>query len=171
VRRALDLLYGVAVWAAALCLMGALAMILASIAGRLLHFHLRGTDAYAGYCIAAAAFLALAQTFRRGEHIRGTLLLEGLGGPGRQALQLWSHGAALLLAGLLAWFSVRLVWQSFQFNDISQGNDATPLWMPQLAMAVGSVIFFVAVADSLIGVWRLRATDQRTASDAPARVE
>jgi hypothetical protein len=35
---------------------------------------------------------------------------------------------------------VRLVWQSRTFNDISQGNDATPLWIPQIAMAVGAVV-------------------------------
>jgi len=171
VRRALDLLYSAAAWVAALCLIGTLAMILLSIAGRLFHFHIRGTDAYAGYCIAAAAFLALAQTLRRGEHIRVTLVIERLGPKARYALQLWSHGVGLLLAGLLAWFSVRLVWQSFQFNDVSQGNDATPLWIPQLAMALGSLIFCVALADGLIGVWRQRAPPRRNALEESTRSE
>jgi hypothetical protein len=31
----------------------------------------------------------------------------------------------LLFAVLLAWFAARLVWQSFQFNDVSQGTDAS----------------------------------------------
>ena len=42
-------------------------------------FNLRGTDAYAGYCMAAAAFLALAHTLKRGEHIRVTLFLDRFG--------------------------------------------------------------------------------------------
>jgi TRAP-type C4-dicarboxylate transport system permease small subunit len=50
--------YGAAAWAAALFMIGTLAMILLSVSGRLLDFHVRGTDAYAGYCMAAAAFLA-----------------------------------------------------------------------------------------------------------------
>ena len=36
---------------------------LLSILGRELHFHVPGTDAYAGYLMAASGFLALAHTF------------------------------------------------------------------------------------------------------------
>ncbi len=165
------MLYGAAAWAAALCMIGTLVMILLSIAGRMFDFHVRGTDAYAGYCMAAAAFLALAHTFKRGEHIRVTLFLDRFGPTTHRVLQVWSHGAGLLLAGLLAWFSVRLVWQSFQFNDISQGNDATPLWIPQLAMALGSIIFVIAMADSLVGVLHRHDPRHRAADAEPVRSE
>ena len=165
------MLYGAAAWAAALCMIGTLVMILLSIGGRLFDFHVRGTDAYAGYCMAAAAFLALAHTFKRGEHIRVTLFLDRFGPTAHRVLQVWSHGAGLLLAGLLAWFSMRLVWQSFQFNDISQGNDATPLWIPQLAMALGSIIFVIAMADSLVGVLHRHDPRQRATDAEPVRSE
>ena len=52
-----------------------------------------------------------------------------------------------MLAALFAAFSVRLVMQSIEFKDISTSMDATPLWIPQLAMALGTVIFAVAVID------------------------
>ena len=102
VRRALDRVYGAAAWMAALFMIGTLVMILLSIGGRLLNFHVRGTDAYAGYSMAAAAFLALAHTFKRGEHIRVTLLLDHAGRGGRHILELWSHVAGLLCAAVLA---------------------------------------------------------------------
>ena len=152
-------------------MIGTFVMILLSIGGRLLNFHVRGTDAYAGYSMAAAAFLALAHTFKRGEHIRVTLLLDHAGRGGRHILELWSHVAGLLCAAVLAWFSVRLVWQSLQFNDISQGTDATPLWIPQLGMAIGSVIFTVAVAEELIATLRGGKLRVRTAADEAARSE
>ena len=139
--------------------------------GRLLDFHVRGTDAYAGYCMAAAAFLALAHTLGRGEHIRVTLVLDHVGRRGRRALELWSHAAGLLCAVLLAWFSLRLVWQSFQFNDVSQGTDATPLWIPQSGMALGSVIFAVAIADELVAVLRGEIPRHRAADAEPVRSE
>ncbi len=72
-RRTLDRLYDAAAYVAALCLVGTLVMVLLGILGRLLGFQLRGTDAYAGYFMAAAGFLALAHTLMRGEHIRVTL--------------------------------------------------------------------------------------------------
>ena len=82
-------------------------------------------------------------TLKRGEHIRVTLLLQALS-PKRSVGELLALAAALLLALLLAIFSVKLCWQSLQFNDISTGNDATPLWIPQIAMALGTVILAVA---------------------------
>lgn len=152
-RRALDALYDGAAWIAALCMVGLLAMVLLAIVSRPFRFHLPGTDAYAGYLMAAAGFLALAHTLKRGEHIRVTLLLSH-SGRWRHALELWSLAAAVALSGLAAWFSVRLAWQSHLFNDISTSNDATPLWIPQLAMAGGSLILVVAFIDELVLEWR-----------------
>ncbi|MEO7244579.1 MAG: TRAP transporter small permease subunit, partial [Rubrivivax sp.] len=93
-RRALDQLYDGAAWLAAVCMIGLLVMVLLSIVSRLLHFHVSGTDAYAGYLMAGAGFLALAHTLKHGEHIRVTLLLTRLEGPARRALELWSLAAA-----------------------------------------------------------------------------
>jgi TRAP-type C4-dicarboxylate transport system permease small subunit len=156
VRKLLDGLYDGAAWLAALFMIGLLAMVLLSIVSRLLHFHVAGTDAYAGYLMAASGFLALAHTLKRGEHIRVTLLLTALKGRARHALELWALGAATLLALLAAWYSGRLVWQSRAFNDISTGNDATPLWIPQLSMAIGSAILLVAFVDELVLEWQGR---------------
>ena len=153
-RALLDRLYNAAGILAALFLVGTLGMVLTGIAGRLLHFHVPGTDSYAGYCMAAAGFLALAHTMKRGEHIRVTLLLEHVGAKAQRALELWALSVATLLAALFAFYSARLAWQSWQFNDISTGNDATPLWIPQLAMAAGTLVLLVALVDDLVLEWR-----------------
>jgi TRAP-type C4-dicarboxylate transport system permease small subunit len=153
-RRALDLLYDSTAWLAALFMIGTLAMVLAAIAGRAFNWYLPGTDAYAGYCMAASGFLALAHTLKRGEHIRVTLVLEHAGPAARHRMDLWALGVATLLALAFAWYSIRLAWQSYDFNDISTGNDATPLWIPQLAMALGAVVLLVAFIDELVLEWR-----------------
>jgi len=170
-RPFLDALYDSAAALAALFMVLLLITVLSSILGRELHFLIPGTDAYAGYCMAAAAFLALAHTFKRGEHIRVTLVLEHLGPRMRHALELWSHVAALFCAGLLAWFAIRLAWQSYSFNDISQGTDATPLWIPQTAMALGSIIFAIALADSLVVTLHGGHHRHRAADAEPVRSE
>ena len=153
-RRALDRLYDTAAVLAAVFMVGTLAMILLGIGGRLLHFHVPGTDAYAGYCMAAAGFLALASTLRHGEHIRVTLLLERVGPTARRRLELWALSAGTLLACLFAGYSVRLAWQSHDFNDVSTASDATPLWLPQLSMALGTLILAIAFVDMLVNRWR-----------------
>jgi len=156
VRKLLDALYDGAAALAAVFMIGLLAMVLLSIAGRQLHFHLPGTDAYAGYMMAAAGFLALAHTLKRGEHIRVTLLLAQLEGGRHRALELWALGASGLLAVLAAYYSVRLAWQSYTFHDVSTSNDATPLWIPQLTMALGTVVMAVAFVDEWVLEWRGR---------------
>jgi TRAP-type C4-dicarboxylate transport system permease small subunit len=169
VRRLLDALYDGAAWLAALFMVGLLAMVLLAIVSRLLHFHVPGTDAYAGYLMAGAGFLALAHTLKRGEHIRVTLLLSRLRGGARRGLEVWALAAATALAALFAFYSVRLAWQSRQFHDISTGNDATPLWIPQLGMALGTTILFVAFVDEL--VLELRGRRSHAVPDEATRNE
>lgn len=149
-RRVLDLVYDGAAWLAALAMVGVLAMVLLSIVSRQLDFHVPGTDAYAGYAMAAAGFLALAHTLRRNEHIRVTLILGRLTGRARRGLEIWALSAAVALAALFAFYSVRLAVVSYQLNDISTSNDATPLWIPQIAMAVGTVVLLIAFIDEWI---------------------
>lgn len=154
IRRALDALFDGAAALAALCMVALLVMVMLGIVSRLLHFHVPGTDAYAGYLMAGAGFLALAHTLKRGEHIRVTLLLGALKGRAKHALELWALAGASALAALMAYYSVRLAWQSHSFNDISTGNDATPLWLPQIAMAAGTLILLLALLDELALEWR-----------------
>jgi TRAP-type C4-dicarboxylate transport system permease small subunit len=150
VRRLLDALYDGAAWLAALFMVALLIAVLLSIGGRELGFHVKGTDAYAGYCMAAAGFLALAHTLKRGEHIRVTIVLAALPAGARRALEVWSLASAILLSGVLAFYSARLAWQSHKFHDISTGNDATPLWIPQLGMVIGTVVLLIAFVDELV---------------------
>ena len=148
--RALDLLYDGSAALAALFMVALLVMVMLSILGRQLHFNVPGVDAYAGYMMAAAGFLAMAHTLKRGEHIRVTLLLAALKGKSKHALEVWALFAATLLALLMAGYSCKLAWQSYTFHDISTANDATPLWVPQLTMALGTVVLAIAFIDELV---------------------
>ncbi|TMH07188.1 MAG: TRAP transporter small permease [Betaproteobacteria bacterium] len=169
-RGTLDRIYSAAAYLAALFLVCTLAMVLLGIFGRLFSFQIRGTDAYAGYFMAGAGFLALAHTLMRGEHIRVTLVLEHTAPRFRRILERWSLAVAALLTAAFAYFSVRLAWQSYALNDISTGNDATPLWIPQIAMAAGNIVLAIAFVDLLIG--DLTGTRVIAQSDSePAHVE
>lgn len=161
-RRILDFIYDAAAWLAAIAMIGVLAMVLAAIVTRQLGINFQGTDAYAGYCMAAAGFLALAHTLKHNEHIRVTLLVGRLKGRALHALEMWALSAAVFLSGLFAWYSIRLAWNSHAFNDISTGNDATPLWIPQLTLALGAVILFIAFVDE----WWLEFTGKRVVAQS-----
>lgn len=151
---------------AALSMVAAFLAVMLGVIGRQLDFHIPGLDAYAGYSIAAALFLALPDTLRRGDHIRVTLLMQKVPTAMRNVLEYWGLAAGLGLSAYLAWFSCRLVWQSHTYHDISQSSDATPLWIPQLTMALGCIGFAVAFADALIA--RLQGREFFSGGDAEA---
>ena len=169
-RTFFDRIFEVAGWLAGLFMIATLLAVLSSILGRLLPvFELHGADAYAGYCMAASAFLALATTLRRGEHIRVTLVINRLSDRAHRWLDTFCHGVALAVASTLAFYSIRLVQQSLTFNDISTGLDATPLWIPQLGMAVGTSVLALAFAVELTDL--LAGRKLREGSGELARTE
>lgn len=167
-RRFLDTLYSVSGGLAAVFTVGVLVAVVMSIATRQLGMHIGGLDAYAGYSMAAAGFLALGHTFKQGEHIRVTLILSSLPAKGRVRLDIFSLLMACVLSANLSWFSAKLVLDSYAFNDVSTSDDATPLWIPQIGMAIGTFIFLIALLDETVR--RLKGIPE-TAQDEEARHE
>ena len=168
-RRTLDLNYDTAAALAAVFMVLLLVMVLLSILSRQLHFNIPGIDAYAGYMMAATGFLALAHTLKQGEHIRVTLLIGSLTGAWKRGFEIWALFAASMLALLAAFYSCKLAWQSYSFHDISTSNDATPLWIPELTMAIGTLVLAIAFVDEF--VLELRGRRIVEASEEAARYE
>ncbi|WP_272972076.1 TRAP transporter small permease [Comamonas terrigena] len=149
-RKFLDGLYGSTAWLAGLGMIGILVMVLLTVLSRVIGFNAPGTDAYAGYAMAGCGFMALASTLKKGEHIRVTLLLGALKGKALKTMEVTALVIATTLAGFLAFYSTRLVFQSWEIDDISVGIDATPMWIPQIFMALGTIVFFIAFCDELV---------------------
>lgn len=149
IRRALDAVYDLAAMLAALCLVLILAVIVLQMASRWTGIPFHGSSEYAGYLMAAASFLAFAHALNHGAHIRVSLLLGALGRYRRWG-ELWGLAVGTAASAYLAWYAVRTVHLSIRFNDISQGQDATPIWIPQLPMAAGAILLAVCFADNLI---------------------
>ena len=168
-RKLLDWSYSAAEVLAAVCMVGVLVSVLTSILSRQLAFHVSGLDAYAGYFMASAGFLALASTLRHGEHIRVTLVLNALAPAGKRRLDIAAIAVGVAIAVSLAFFSTKLVVDSYVFNDISTSNDATPLWIPQLGMATGNILLLIAFIDLLIS--RIRGDESSVDTQEQQRHE
>jgi TRAP-type C4-dicarboxylate transport system permease small subunit len=164
-RPWLDRLYDAGGAIAALFLLTLLVVIVLQMAARWSGQQFPGSTDYAGYCMAATSFFALAYALNRGAHIRVALLLTRLG-RWRRAGELWAFGIASALACYFAYYAIKAVHVSYQLNDISQGQDATPLWIPQLVMAIGGTLFAIALVDRFLqiaagGTWEFaRPLDQ-----------
>ncbi len=150
-RKFLDGIYLGSGYLAALFLIVILVLILLQMLARWTGEMFTGGPDYAGYFMAGASFFAFAYALNNGNHIRVTLILGTLG-KYRRIGEIWCFAMATILAVYWARYAIKTTWWSYKLNDISQGQDATPLWIPQMSMAIGSVIFAVALFDNLVRV-------------------
>lgn len=150
-RRGLDTLYLAGGVLGAMFTLAILVLIVTQMVTRWLSLNVPGLSDYTGYCMAAASFFAFAHTLQHGAHIRVSLLLARLGRFRRWG-EIWCFAAGAVLATFLARYAVKLVMESYRWNDISQGRDATPLWIPQLAVAAGAILLAICFWDNLIRV-------------------
>lgn len=151
-RRALDALYLVTAWIAALSLVTIAGLILAQVGLRMFGSQLQSADDIAGFALVATTIVGLAPTYRHNAHIRVSLLIErfALGTGIRRLLERLVTAVSVVLVGWAAWASIRFVHESYLYNEVSQGLVAFKLWYPQSLMAFGFIVFFIALVDDLV---------------------
>ncbi len=147
-RRILDGLYKAGGVVAALFLIAILVLIVVQMVARWTGEVFSGAPDYAGYCMAGASFFAFAYTLNHGAHIRVSIVLNSLGSK-RWWGEVWCFGIGTALSTYFAYYVIKATYWSRLLNDISQGQDATPIWIPQLAMAIGSVLLAICFWDNL----------------------
>jgi len=102
----------------------------------------------AGFFLAAASFFALPYALRNGAHIRVTLVLMHM----PQRVQTLAAVLTCLICAIVsAYFSYycwELIFESYEYGDLSSGLVAIPLWIPQLPLGIGSALLAVSLADS-----------------------
>lgn len=148
-RRVLDALYKTGGVIAAIFTLLILLIIVAQMVARWTGNTFPGAADYAGYCMAGASFFAFAYALNHGAHIRVSLALNAMGRHRRWG-ETFCFGVGAAAATFLAYYAVKVTQESAKFNDVSQGQDATPLWIPQTLMAVGAVLLAIAFWDNLI---------------------
>ena len=149
-RRTLNGLYlgGALAGAGSIVAIGLL--IVAQVAGREMGVLIKGTDDLTAWSVVAAGFLPLAYTYRRNRHIRVTVVVEQLDGWRRRVLEMLILAVSLFLVGYMAYSAFDMVWDSFRFEELSQNLIVIPIWIPQSSMALGSLLFAVAVLDDVV---------------------
>jgi len=150
VKLVTPIFYKTLLFLACLSMVAAFGTILLGIIARLAQWDIPGLDAYAGYSIAGALFLALPDTLRNGDHIRVTLVLQKLPLRVRGWFEAWCLVAGVGLTLFMAYYACNLAWVSYTTHDVSPGSDMTPLWIPQLTMVVGCLGFAVAFIDAAL---------------------
>jgi len=152
IRRILDALYLTSGIAAALCLIAILALIVLQMLARWTGEIFPGATDYVSYAMASASFLAFAHALNRGSHIRVSIVLNAVPTAVRRWLEMWCFAIGTAVMWYFVYYAQKFVYWSWKFNDISQGQDRTPLWIPQMAMLIGAIILAIALTDHLLHV-------------------
>jgi TRAP-type C4-dicarboxylate transport system permease small subunit len=147
-RRILDTLYLIGGIIAAFFTVAILAIIVAQMLARWTGHVFPGATDYAGYCMAGASFFAFAYALNHGAHIRVSIVINALGSKRRWG-ETFCFAVGTVIATYFAWFAVRGTYWSWKLNEISQGLDKTPVWIPQISMAVGAILLAIAFWDHL----------------------
>lgn len=152
IRKMLDFLYLAAGVLAALCLISILLLIVAQMVARWTGEIFPGAPDYAGYAMAAASFLAFANALNRGAHIRVSILLNAVAPGPKRVLEIWCFAIGAAVAWYFTYYAYWFVYWSWKFNEVSQGQDATALWIPQSVMVIGGGLLAIALTDNLVYV-------------------
>ena len=150
INNYLKTLYRLSGYFAAFFLILVVVFILTGIASRIFGFYIRGLAEYSGYCMAASSFFALAYTFVEGGHIRITLFLEKIPTLKKRLLEIWCLIISSFFSGYMAFYFPKMLIISYKFQERSEGADEILIWIPQISVSLGSIIFFIAVFHQLI---------------------
>lgn len=150
-----------------------LTLIVIGMVGRWASVSVPGTTEFAGYAMAATSFFALCHALTRGAHIRVSIILNA-----NDFLKRWLDIVAVFGAAIIATYfaryAVKTNFLSEILNDRTQGQDQipewlvalfsldfaavaegstklvyTPVWIPQVAMSIGTILLAIALWDTL----------------------
>jgi TRAP-type C4-dicarboxylate transport system permease small subunit len=169
-RRALDALYAASAGLAALSLFTIFLVMMAQVGLRETNRQLPGAAALSAYLCVATTFFALAATFKRGELIRGGMVLDRLGPGARRIMDRVVLALAAVLVSYIAFWTAQDVIKSWEREEVAQGTVPFPLWIPKLTMPLGSGILLIAILDEFVAVLHgevpsyVRAAEERAAA-------
>lgn len=169
-RRALDALYAASAGLAALSLFSIFLVMMAQVAMREMNRQFPGADDLSAYLCVATTFFALGATFKRGELIRVGMVLDRLGPGARRIMELIVLAFAALLISYVTFWTAQDVLFSWEIEEVAQGTVPFQLWVPKLAMPIGSGILLIAILDEFVAVLKgmipsyVRAAEERAAA-------
>ncbi|WP_442487470.1 TRAP transporter small permease [Halomonas litopenaei] len=129
--------------------------------GSRLGLEITGVSELASFLLVGATFLGMAYTFSHHAHIRMSLVIQRLPAAVRAFTELFCLAVASALNALLCVSLWQLMHESLEFDDVSSGLLAVPLWIPQLALLVGMALMSLALAEALIDTARQALTAPR----------
>lgn len=147
-RQWLNRIYFFSGASSGLCIVLICVLILARVIGRWMGIVIPSSDDFTGFLLAASCFFGLAYTFRHGGHIRVSLFTSRLSATKSLFFDRLVLSLATILCVYLTYELFYMVWESWDFEEVSSGYIAVYLWIVQLPLAIGMLMLAIAVSDA-----------------------
>lgn len=160
-RKLLDRVYGASLLLAGLFLVGIFLLMVGEAVVRKMGGYIPGASELIGWSCAAAGFLALPATFKRGDMVRVGLLVDALSPRLRKPVLLACLVLALVFTAYMLKSTAAYMWGSRVVEELTQGMIEIQVWIPMLSFLLGVALLLVAIADELVVTWRTPAGELR----------
>lgn len=107
---------------------------------------------FSGYLQAGLVMLGAGYALRSGGHIRVNLILTHLGQAGARALDFVCSLIGFVAMAVISWALFELFSGSLQSGSRSYFVTATPLWVPQAVVFLGSVLLTLQFAARMVRI-------------------
>lgn len=125
-----------------------------AIARNVFNFSLQITDEIGGYLLVAMTFLSLSVAQVHGAYHQVELVQTRLSPRARLVSQIVFDLLSLAACLVVTWQLARMNLNSWRSEDVAPTPLLTPLWIPQLSMAIGMGLFCLALARTIAARWR-----------------
>jgi TRAP-type C4-dicarboxylate transport system permease small subunit len=103
-------------------------------------------DEYSGYLLVAMGFLAMVSAVKRDLHITVDIVTKAFPEKVRAWLDVGAQSIAILISAVLFWLSLTFCLENYTINLRASTIMETPLWIPQLFIPLGWLVFILFVA-------------------------
>ena len=108
-------------------------------------------DEYSGYFYLASVFLSLGFAFREKAHIRINILTSRLKNAKlRKAVDIYAGVVTFFVILFILYRVILMCIDSYEFEILSEGVSATPIYLTQIPMIVGLFIFVISILAFII---------------------
>ncbi len=102
-------------------------------------------DEYSGYFYLASIFFGLAYTFSKNSHIRINILTSKLSKSTNKKIDVFVAFITLAVLAFALYRTILFTYDSYNLEMLSENISETPLYLIQLTMPIGIIIFILAI--------------------------
>jgi TRAP-type C4-dicarboxylate transport system permease small subunit len=168
-RRLLNHIYNASLVLAAFFIIGIFLLMIGESAFRKLGSYITGANELVGWFCAAAGFLALPATFKRGDMVRVGFIVDSMPAYLRKPILIGCLLVALVFVSYMVYAVTGYLWSGWRSEETSQGMIEIAVWIPQSSFLLGVTLLWVAIVDELVTT--LGAPAESLRAERPVTIE